>query len=56
MASVLTILEKITPVSCFNPDIGAFDGMPGGILYNSVKSGRPGPGTERCKEYPPRKM
>ena len=41
---------KITSVCCFDPDVGAFDGMPGGILHNSLKSGRPGPGTERCKE------
>ena len=41
---------KITSVSCFNPYIGAFDGMPGRILHNSVKSGRPGPGTDRYKE------
>ena len=38
---------KITSVSCFDPDIGAFDGMPSGILHNPVKSGRPGRGTER---------
>jgi len=41
---------KITSVPCFNPDIGAFDGMPGGILHNPVKSGRPGPGAESYKE------
>jgi len=38
---------KITSVSCFDPDIGAFNRMPGGILHNPVKSGRPGRGTER---------
>ena len=41
---------KITSVCCFDPDIGAFDGMPGGILHNAVKSGRPGRGTEGYKE------
>jgi len=41
---------KITSVSCFDSDIGAFDGMPGGILHNPVKSGRPGPGAESYKE------
>ena len=41
---------KITSVCCLNPDIGTFDGMPGEILYNPVKSGRPGPGTEHYKE------
>jgi len=41
---------KITSVCCFDSDIGAFDRMPGGILYNPVKSGRPGLGTERYKE------
>jgi hypothetical protein len=38
---------KITSVCCFDPDIGTFDGMPGGILHNPVKNGRPGRGTER---------
>jgi hypothetical protein len=38
---------KITSVCCFNPDIGAFDGMSSGILYNPVKSGCPARGTER---------
>ena len=38
---------KITSVCCFNPNIGAFDGMSGGILHNPVKSGRPARGTER---------
>ena len=37
---------KITSVCCFDSDIGAFDRMPGGILYKPLKSGRPGPGTE----------
>ena len=38
---------KITSVCCFDPDIGAFDRMPGGILHNPVKNGSPGRGTER---------
>ena len=38
---------KITSVCRFDPDIGAFDGIPGGILHDPVKSGRPGRGTER---------
>ena len=38
---------KITSVCCFDPDIGAFDRMPGGILHNPVQNGRPGRGTER---------
>jgi hypothetical protein len=37
---------KITSVSCFNPDIGAFDRMPGGIPHNPFKSGRPARGTK----------
>jgi hypothetical protein len=41
---------KIASVCCFDSDIGAFDRMPGGILYNPLKSGRPGPGTEGYKE------
>jgi hypothetical protein len=40
---------KTTSVSCFNSDIGAFDGMPGGILHNSFERRRPGPSTERYK-------
>ncbi len=41
---------KITSLSSFNPDIGAFDGMPGGILHHAFKSRRPGPGAERYEE------
>jgi hypothetical protein len=42
--------RKITSVCCFNSDGGAFDRMPGGILYKPLKSGRPGPGAEGYKE------
>jgi hypothetical protein len=38
---------KTTPVCCFNPDISAFDGMPGGIFHDPFESGRPALGTER---------
>jgi hypothetical protein len=41
---------KIASLSSFNPNIGAFDGMPGGILHNPFKSRRPGQGTERYEE------
>ena len=41
---------KATSVCCFNPNIGAFDGMPGGILHNPFKSRRPSPDAERCKQ------
>ena len=47
---------EITSVCGFNPDIGAFDGLPGGILHNPFKSRRPGPSTESYKEYKPTKL
>ena len=45
----LNNLGKITSVASIRTS-AAFDRMPGGIPYNPVKSGRPGPGTEGYKE------